>query len=121
MRLLETLAWEVATFRHLPDEAVTQKPVVWLFAEYERVAEARWRGTTEQIAATQTGVGRALAQAFGKGDLPDLPDYDEIVESSKPLEDRLPAWHKAFEQANEGRRIQWVQRGAVQPSPEVAA
>jgi len=103
--LLETLAWEVATFRHWDDEAVTRKPVAWLFAEYERMAEAKWRATTERIAATQTGVGRALAQALGKGDLPDLPDYEEILKMRQPEQDRLPAWMEKFEEANEGRRM----------------
>ena len=56
---------------------------------------------TEEVLAVQLGVGRALAQAFGKGNLPDLPEYDEVIGGSS--RSSLPNWMKQFENANPGR------------------
>jgi hypothetical protein len=98
--------WEVAVYRHLPDEAIRQRPASWLFAEYERVAEAQWRQVTVQVMAVETGVGRALAQALGGKSPPDLPDYDDLVARASSRKDRLPAWQRAYERANPGRARQ---------------
>ena len=102
--MLETLAFEVATFRHLPDDAVVHRPVSWLLAEYERVAEARWRATTEQVVAVQLGVSRALAAALGGKGLKELPTYEELLEEQGRPEEQLPAWQRRFEQVNVGSK-----------------
>jgi len=100
------LAWEIAVHRHLPDESIRQRPAAWLFAEYQRVAEAQWRQTTVWGMAVETGVGRALSQALGGKKPPDLPDYNELTAQVPSRKDRLPAWHHVFERANPDRARQ---------------
>ena len=98
--------WEVATYRHLSDESIRQRSAAWLFAEYERVAEAQWRRTTLWVMAVETGVGRALSQALGGKKPPDLPDYDELVAEASQVRKRLPAWQYVYERANPDRAKQ---------------
>jgi len=88
----------------VPDEAISHKPAMWLIDEYERVARARWDAMLEQVSATQLGVGRALAQAFGEKHLPDLPTYESTLGVGHSDGQELPGWMRKFEEVNEGRR-----------------
>lgn len=97
---LETMVFEVAVFRHQPDEWVAGKSVVWLIAEYERVNRARWNDTLDRIMATELGTSRALAQVLSKDKLPDLPSYEQSLRKRSGQDSQLPAWQYDFEAAN---------------------
>jgi len=109
-RLLERMAWEVAGWLHIPEVVALGYPASRLVERYEWVIEAQWGRTTEQIAAVEVGVMRALARAFrsqGKGELPELPGYDEMLEAQRlsalSKERRLPTWMEEFERVNVDR------------------
>ena len=88
----------------MPDEAISHKPAMWLIDEYERVARARWEAMLEQVSATQLGVSRALAQAFGERHLPDLPAYESTLGAGRSDGPGLPEWMHKFEEVNKDRR-----------------
>ena len=48
---------------------------------------------------------RALARTFSKEKLPELPDFDEVLEEHEPKEQPLPEWMQKFEQANKDRQV----------------
>jgi len=79
--------------------------VTVLLKQYEWIAEARWTQTVEQITSTEVGVMRALARAFSKEKLPELPDFDEVLGEHEPKEQPLPSWMQKFEQANRDRQV----------------
>ena len=59
----------------------------------------------EQASAVQLGVGRALAQAFGREKhLPDLPTYESTLRAGRSDGQELPGWMRKFEEVNEDRR-----------------
>jgi len=86
---------------------VLSQPVAILLRQYEWIAEARWGQTVEQITSTEVGVMRVLARAFSKEKLPELPDFDEVLEEHKPkaTQPQLPDWMQKFEQANRDRPV----------------
>lgn len=93
----------MATFRHLPNEAITIYSVPWLFAEYERVAEARWNDTAQTVAAVQLGVTRSLAVMLGSGKPDELPTYKELLEQQRKergQDQEKPAWMLEYERVN---------------------
>ncbi len=100
------MAFEVAAWLHISEREALGYPASTLVKRYEWSAEARWGQTLEHISAVEVGTMRALAKAFGKSNLPDLPTYDEILGRSKPREYRLPEWMERFEQANADRRVE---------------
>jgi hypothetical protein len=96
-RLLDRLVFEVASYRHLPDECIHTKPVRWLFSQFWMVQQANWQTWTGHVTATEVALSRALAVAFSgkkKAALPPLPTWEDM---SKP-------------QASAPRKSDFVQR-----------
>lgn len=103
--LIENLLFDVATYRRLPDEAITFRPPAWLFDQYERVQRARWGEFNSAVTASEMGVLRGLARAFSKdAHPPDLPTYDDWLAEQTGDNKRLPAWMDKFEDVNRNRR-----------------
>lgn len=84
---------------------MTRQTVTWLLDQFERVDRAHWRRTTEQITATESGVTRALARAFGKSKIDDLPTYEDMLHQAAPHKASKPAWMKKFEEVNADKRV----------------
>lgn len=101
------MAFDVATYRHLPDNVITLRPPAWLFDQYERVQRFRWGEFNQAIMAAETGTARALARAFNKDAKPPaLQTYDEMMaEKLQSGPKRLPGWVGKYKEQNKDRRI----------------
>ena len=98
--------FEVASYRHLPDEYLYTKPVRWLFSQFWMIQQANWQTWTGHVTATEVALSRALSVAFsGKktAKLPPLPTWDDV---STPKRSALPKsdFVRRFERVNLNRQ-----------------
>ena len=102
--LLETLLFEVASFRSVTDEYVWSKPVGWLFSQYDLVQRAKWDRWVEGVAGMELAVVRGVAVTFSGSKkparLPPLPTWSELQERKRETARVKPDWILRFEQAN---------------------
>ena len=71
------MAAQIATYRDLPLAEVLDWRIGRLIRTYEAVQRQQYDRFLEQVQGVEMGALRALAAAFGKGQLPDLPSYEE--------------------------------------------
>lgn len=110
------MVFEVAIGLRISETEARAYPAHKLVERLEWLLEKQWNDTTAQIAATQTGVARALGAAFGNKKLPDLPTYEETLMKQRGERGPLPDWMVSFEEANKDRAIQIATRQRVRRS-----
>ena len=95
--------FDVASYRHLPDEYLHGRPVSWLFAQFWSVQRAQWRQWTGMVTATEIALMRGLSAAFSgkdKAKLKPLPTWAEVSGEKKGKQAARASFAERVERAN---------------------
>lgn len=99
--MLEEMVVAVCKARLLPLEEVRSWYWRKLLRTHRQVGKNQWDEWVAQTQSAQIGTARAIASTFGKGSLPDLPEYDTVAHDpftppkKKKLSERWRKYHLA--------------------------
>lgn len=81
---------------------IEEQDLWWVLGEFQRVQRQRFDDQMLAVQATELGVARALAAAFGAKDMGPLPEWGEVKGKQKKGE-KTPEWWIKYAEANPGR------------------
>ncbi len=103
-KLLVSSGEEVGRWYRMPPSELARHPIEWVIGEFLALQQRRFQDMVFQIRAVESGVSRALAQAFGQA-VPSLPEWSEVSETAEEARPKKPAWWEAYQAANPDQKI----------------